>query len=708
MHESRYWASLEADEAAKKVVSKVQDYPQASQFQAVADRQLRGYQYYYSISPDGIHLSSQVVRAGEAQQLASVTVNHTRSLVSTLLNLIVSNKVVFVPKATNIDSDTLRQCDLASAILEYFWSEKNIAAFAIEALEHALVLGEGFVLIDWVDDAGDPFAALGGKVVRSGAPVLRQVLPWDVIRDPSKPTWESCEWVVVRLRHNRWDLAEQYAPLPPPDPDGAVEVGMDEQAEEALYLREAILSCPRDVEVGQNKPALTTDDDSDDIWLYRFLHKKTYSMPKGRDLLMLPDGTVLEDLEIRGEQLPLHRLAAAEQMGSPYGYTPFWDVLGIQELLDSLQTAVASNQSTLATQCVVLEEGSDIPFDEIAGGMKAIYVPRGSTFKPDALQLLKTPAEVFKHIEELKSDQEKIVGLNAVVRGDLPAAELSGSAMSLLDTAALRQSSVLQGNYLRFVRGIGHDILHLFQTRAQAPQKIAIAGKANANLVTEGSFTANDLAGIKNVTVETANPMAQTPALRYEMAKELLTLMGPEKLPLEQLVAVMNSGQLKPVTESLTSELTLIRSENEALLAGENPPTTLLDDHRLHIREHRAQLANPQVRADPMLVKVFLDHIQGHAEALATAPPELLMMVGQEPLMPPMPPGPPPPGGGGGGDAGPPKPQPRGGPAQAGVPNNKSARQPAPPKPPKDPRTGEAHDPFAVGQPGPVTVPPAA
>lgn len=684
----QYWATLDSELAAEKVVTKVQNYAQAEQFAAVAERQLLAWQHYFSISADGTHLSSQVLRGGDVGELAEVRVNHSRALISTLLNLIVSNAVIWKPKAVNGDAASTRQCELAAAVLEYYWGEKRVAAHATEGLEHALVLGEGFTICDWDSGAGDDVQAdpvNPTQVIKSGAPVFQSVLPWDVLRDPAKMSWSDVEWVILRLRVNRWNLAAKYAPEAP---------AVEGQPFAPNPLREDILSCVPDVDLSPRQ--LTQWEETDDLVVYRLLHRRTAALPPGRDMMVLPNGTVLYDEELSTADWPLFRVAPSEQFGSPYGYTPYFDILGVQELADSLNTSVASNQSTLATQCVVLEEGSETPFDQIAGGMKAIYVPRGSNFKPEALQLLRTPAEVFQYLQRLKSDQEQLIGLNSVVRGEAPSGEMSGSAMALLDTAALRQSSVSQGNWLRYVQSMGQHLLELFQLRATMPQKIALTGKASAQFISEGQFTGEDLALVKKVVVETGNPMSQTPAGRYEMAKELLTLMGPEKLPVEQLITVLNTGRLAPITESLTNELTLIRAENEELLTGSNPPSVILDDHRLHAREHRAILANPQVRRDPAIVGAILEHIQEHERLYYSAPPQTLALVGQQPPQQPVQ-QPPTPG----------QPQPQGGPQRDGMPNTKAARQPKLPEQPRDPRTGKQHDPTAVGQPGPVPMQPA-
>ena len=61
----------------------------------------------------------------------------------------------------------------------------------------------------------------------------------------------------------------------------------------------------------------------------------------------------------------------------------------------------------------------------------------------------------------------------------------------------------------------------------------------------------------------------------------------------------------------------------------------LTDSHDLHIREHATVLADPELRFDPELVARVTNHIQEHIGLLQTTDPNILGMLGQQPLSPP-------------------------------------------------------------------------
>lgn len=647
MRDVEYWAASDASLIGEKLTSKIQAYASDALISGLSERQHRSFRYYFGLNPSGIHATSQVLRGGENGELAQVRVNHSRALVNTLLNLIVAPKLVWQPKAVNIDYDSLRECELAAAILEYYWVERQVSRYTTRALEEAIVFAESFIHLDWQAAGGETYAHDGEAETKTGDIRVTNIPSWDVIRDPNKQSFDACDWFIVRFPENKWDLAAQHP----------------EQAEQ-------ILNVPAESRLDATGTMKTSD--TDDVACHVLYHKRTPALPMGREVAFLADGTVLRDTELSYETLPLFRVSAGEITGTPYGYTSFLDILGVQELMDSLHTTIASNQDALGGQTIIVEEGTEITPEQMAGGLKVITVPPNA-MPPKALELLRTPAEIFTHLANLQKQQELLFGLNSVVRGEPQSGELSGSALALLQSQALQQSSTLQANYLRLVQTVGSSLLEIIKARADVPRQVALVGKSSSFLVTDVEYDRTSLQRVKKVQVDIGNPLSQTPAGRIEMAKELLNT-GLIKTA-EQYMMVLQTGRLEPLTQSLSHELLLIKSENEQLARGEIPPTIAIDDHMLHAREHRGVLANPEARRNPEVVQAVLNHLAEHEDLLYTTSPATLAMVGVPPPMVP------PPGAMG--------PQAPGGPAGAPPGQVPGGPQPEMPREPTNPATGQ-------------------
>jgi hypothetical protein len=152
---------------------------------------------------------------------------------------------------------------------------------------------------------------------------------------------------------------------------------------------------------------------------------------------------------------------------------------------------------------------------------------------------------------------------------------------------------------------------------------------------------------IKKVIVDVGNPLSRTTAGRVQMADQLAQ-MKLIKNP-QQYFMVMETGRLDTLIEGDISDLLLIKRENEWLLEGKDVFANPLDQHRMHIMEHRAVINDPELRQNPELLSKVQEHLQEHIDLLRTVDPDLLMLINEQPLqdqmMPQQPPMPGQPGG---------------------------------------------------------------
>jgi hypothetical protein len=180
------------------------------------------------------------------------------------------------------------------------------------------------------------------------------------------------------------------------------------------------------------------------------------------------------------------------------------------------------------------------------------------------------------------------------------------------------------------IEDVGTATIQILKDFANAPKVIAIVGKNNRSLLKE--FTGESISAINRVIVDVGNPLSRTIAGRVQMAEQMLQ-MQLIKTPAEYF-QVMETGKIEVAFEGDMAEMLLIKAENEKMLDGKNPLVSPMDQHSIHIKEHRAVLADPELREDANLVKVALDHIEDHMNALRNTDPALLQMVGETAIPP--------------------------------------------------------------------------
>ena len=596
----RYFATENAEELGPKLVEKVQQYRYDTGVQQIDGRMAHAWRYYYGYDPMGFHATGHVARGGVQGELAEIRINHSRSLVQTLLNLIVAPQFVWNPRASTMDYDAVRQVEAARAILEHYWHNRQFSTYATKAVESAIALSEGFIHEEWDPHLGDEYSVdpeNPADIVKTGDVRFANVAPWDVIRDPYKTDFNECQWLIVRLFKNKWDLSVQY-------PEKAKEIA---DAPPELPVR------------GDAGYALKVS--TDDVPLYYFYHKPCASLPLGRMVKFVSSGDVLEDSILPYGVIPLQRITCAELQGTPYGYTPYFEILGIQEVMDSINSSITTNITTFGTQSLAVEEGSPVSPDDLGGGMRIIYYRPGSQ-PPQPLQLTKSPQEAYKYLEDLKVHEELLMGLNNVVRGQMQTGKESGAALALLQSQAIQQASVLQRNYLNALVNAGTAILRIIRSRAALPLKIGLVGKSRMDLIRETEITKDSIQSIEQVVVELGNPVSQTAAGRFELAMQLVQ-MSVIKTP-QEVLEVLETGRLEPLVKGTQEELVNILKENQDMVRGETPVVLLSDDHPLHGKEHTAAVASPAARRDPNVLRAYREHMQEHYSLFYGVPLELV------------------------------------------------------------------------------------
>lgn len=630
------------------------------------------YKHYYGY--DGS--TSEIVRGGDQGELSEIRVNKARSNAKSLLSILLGPKLNWRPQAPNSDPSARAATILATNLLEFQWKRRWLSRFVARWVEQSIIFSESFIFDEWDLAAGPPLApdAKNKTILRQGDITYHNVPPWRVTRDSDCKSYEDLEWWIVTLHKNKWNQA-------------------------ALFEKDVLgeLAKPKILAAASNDKMLKLgriadpSRSSDLVPVHYFFHKPSPVLPAGREAVFLSPDCVLKDTPLTYDTIPVHRLASDELFDTPFAYTSWWDGLSIQELMDGIETALATNLLTLATQSVAIEQGTETPPDH-AHGMKAFYYTKGGR-PPEGINMSKSPPEAFAHLKQKASDQQQLLGLNDVYRGQPDTAQMNAQAFALLASQAITQNSPAQAAVVDAVAQLGTSVLQTLCKRVKNERKIAITGKASQYLYAEKSFKGSELKPIQGVLIDIGNPIEQTAAGRFELAK-MHKELGLIKTP-EELQQVVDTGRMEPATQSLRDELMLVACENEQLAAGENPPVHTFQDHLIHFKENASVLSNPESLKNVRVIEAVAAHCDAHYREYWGLPegvepktdPQYLvrirMMLGQvpPPMEVPMPMGPPPPGGEG--DAGDPGAM-MSEPAPAG-PDVKL------PKPPANPLTGQPY-----------------
>jgi hypothetical protein len=645
-----YFANLPSDEIVDALIEKQKQFNNYINRKGLRRRWQTSYDMYYGRhfgegSEEG---TSGVELVGEDGELTAFGVNHYRNLVQHILALTCSQNPTADPKAKNSDLESLQQTRLASNIIDHYRTEKRMSRHMVSGAERSLVMSKGFIYAFWntslgkplvpqivVDKDGQPLLDDNGepveKILHEGDADFTALSPFDVAYDTHITDWTKNKWVNLKpFKENKWDLAAKY-------PEHAEQIvgltGSDEIAEET----------------GNKKAVADKDEDSESdlVPVYEFYHLRTPSCPNGRYVKYLSSGIVLYDGPMQYPKLPVFRITPGEQFDSAEGYTPAYDLIVLQQVLNVLYSIPFTNQQALGVQMLWLPEGVDLA----DSSFKGLAILKGGAMgsEPKGINLTSTAAEVFKNIEVVEGAQEKLSGINSTVRGDPEHNLKSSVALGRMQAIAIQFASGFQRSWAELNEDVYTFLFDLIKLFAKTEKLIALGGKHNKGAM--ASFNQDKVNQIERVSVDLGNALARTAAGRMEMADKFY-----EKgdISAKQWMQVASTGQIDTIFESEESELELIRKENESLLEGKPVKALVGDAHILHGREHKTVINDPFIRdlaakGDARalaIVEAVTMHIQEHETLRMTQTPFFGEISGEPP--PPMPPMPPPmPGPGG-------------------------------------------------------------
>lgn len=611
-NKSTYFAALPSKDAANEIAHKATSWGGNALANDYLDKLRKSWSYYHG-NFSGLGSGHALNFVGEQNELVKFPMNHYRNIARHLLNMTTANRPNLKTRASNTDYKSQAQTILADGLLEYYFKEKNLEDYVNLATEYAIVFGEGYVRLGWNATAGQMFEEDedSGEKFYEGDLEFSNISPFDVIRDSSKEDSKSHDWLIVRSYKNKFALAAKYP-----------------------ELADTIINSQSKDDLDPIKHSVFSMDKTDDIPIYEFFHVKNDALPEGRYMVYVSPEAVLYDGPLPYRSIPVYRISPENILGTPFGYTVMFDLMPIQEALNMLYSTIITNQNAFGVQNVLIPKGADLNYTQLAGGLNLIEYNVISNGKPEALNLTQTPAEIFEMIKILEQQMETISGINSVTRGQPEASLRSAASLALIQAQAVQFSSLLQHSYIRMIESIGNGVIEILQDYAKYPRIAAIAGKSQRTYLKQ--FSSKDIVQISRVIVEISNALAKTTAGRAEIANQLIT-MGLIKNT-DQYFTVLNTGRLDSMMEGDQAELLLIRSENEKMMDGAYAQVLAIDNHALHIQEHKALLADPDLRNDPTLVQVALDHIQEHINLLRNTDPGLLALTRQQPLPPLEPP----------------------------------------------------------------------
>jgi len=551
---------------------------------------------------------------GDRGQYKLIESNIYRSIVTGLVSTLANQRPSFQPEAINDDHKSMSQDIIFDSVSNYYLKVKHMEDAYKMGLTYGLVTGEGWLFEKWNADIGEVTDTVRDKTgkevpIKEGDAQFAVLGPMDVIRDYTRMDTNN-DWYIVREYLNKWDIIAQRPDL------------LDE------LKGYSIPTTLQRFRFGHIVDAQTSN--SDLIPVYTFIHRKTAACPAGRITQYIDADTWILDTALPYDEIPLYPMLPDQTLFNNFGGTVMTSLVKLQYAYDKTLSVIVTNQQAFAITNIVIDESTQTKPEQVIEGLNFIKTNMKNGI-PVGLELCKTPAEVFKFLELLESQMEKLSGLPSILRGQPPTGVESGTAMAFLQAQALVFNSPIQQAYISFLERSATGLFNMLKSFANTKRMITIAGSSKSAYM--GEFSGADLSNISRVIVSAGNPATRSEAGKLQIAQDLLA-KGLVK-DANQYFEVLATGELDPMTEGPEAENMLIIKENEQLRRGIPQVAAPWDNHANHIPQHFVIMMDPTLRQkqnDPVFATT-LQHIMSHAGFLfpgiqAPTDPRLMALMG--------------------------------------------------------------------------------
>lgn len=702
-----YWAAMpNSADVVRELQARQSRYREWLDETRATRRALRSLRSYYGFGPNGTGDSTELGSSGERGEFVEMAVNEYGGLVEQAYAQLVATKPAFQAVPKSGDYASRAQAAFADKLLTTVDTDNHLEEKEDEATKVGLLCREGWVALSWDKTAGESLGLDGQKVVHDGDVRADVLLMWDVCFDVHSRHKTDLQWIAFRRPYNRWDLV---AACQPTEADMADPAALERKTKLAEALKGVNVSVNQNDFPDVRSMLFGSDvaDVTDQIDVWELRHLPSPALPQGRLLRFVDADTVISDSAADGAGYPYRGLCCeyfepSKVVGTAAGHSLAWDLLGLQEAVDSVATAMATAGHASGISSIWIQalgnngEPSNLSVSSLGSGMRLIQSPT----KPEALHAVQVDPQAVAFLEACRGWMQRRMGLNDVALGDtskgMPAqlAALLDAKVVQFWNQAVKSLSVMRAR-------LRTGVLSMYQSFAKTPRVAALAGKGESLEMAE--WTRDRLSGVSKVTVDEVSAVSKTLAGKMATA-DLLLERGLINTP-DEYLTVKSTGRLEKLTEFKDRNLLRLQQEKEMLQQGIGlPPVdamateeamladpealpvfdvnatgefirpTVVDTPWLDIAEYAAVLASPEARNRPEVVQAVTDAIQYKVLMWRTMPAEIIAALGG---MPPPPVG---------GEMMPPESVGE----DAGVPGSEmDMRAIEPPKPPPNPITGE-------------------
>lgn len=152
LSKDEYFGSSSADDLVGYLQDRSTIWFQSLSTSQYLEKIKKSWQAHHGVYYENSH---QISFGGEQGELVQMPVNHFSNIAQNILTMVTATRPSFQAKAINTDLKSNIQTNLANGLLDYYMRDKRLEQDLKRAVEYAIVMGTGFVKMEWNATSGE-------------------------------------------------------------------------------------------------------------------------------------------------------------------------------------------------------------------------------------------------------------------------------------------------------------------------------------------------------------------------------------------------------------------------------------------------------------------------------------------------------------------------------------------------------------------------
>jgi hypothetical protein len=365
----------------------------------------------------------------------------------------------------------------------------------------------------------------------------------------------------------------------------------------------------------------------DSLKVRTYYERRSRRYPDGRMIIVVGDKLIYYGI-MPYKEIPLVSVKSKVTPDQFYGKSLIEDAIPLQRKYNELMNLLMKYIRTTAVNARYVEEGS-IDFDDMEemAEKPGFFVPYKRGFQPPiGIQYVPLDAKIYEQLANTERSMEYIFGVSQLMMfGQAPSGVTSGKAIGNLKDIDSTRMSLVADNIRDSILHLAKIWLNIYKQYGTGYRAVQAIGQNNmgAALV----WCSDDINSY-DITFEVENELAYSKEQQREDALLAfqMGLFADEKGMIsdeakQKLINMLKAGSVSFSPGEDDLQKSMAEKENAFVYGGVIPQISRMDNHRIHIDKHRAEILQGKFdifkQQFPQIAAAFEAHEEAHEQKLA-------------------------------------------------------------------------------------------